>query len=930
MADIQYLNYGDQQIEQQALLNSLANNVQSYVAKQSWSNKRKQKFMSAYSDLMNKGILGASNTTGQWMIDVNDEIDLNSMDQKDREMYQEAAYFIQQQMAGLPTKASQEEKKEDKSELPLFDNKYFTTNFMSHIGHDRFGGRDWTTSEWNELDERDSNGLRGTNERAKALAGYLRSYSDSLEEGKYNFEGSPFNDLNDFKTRINTAITELENGTWNQADKDALNRIGLNPADWFNNGSGDPSGQYITLSDGTQKELSYAELAKHNQEQAKLKAEQDAEIAKQKQLTAYNNTLFFNRVTSPKMYGQNPTALKSKYKDSNSLLSALQGYAQKDIRTLTPDEQSEVQGAYRYLANQPIDNKLLKQLQSSSSGLYKNAAPNRFRKINGIDNLIWDSVAKQVIQINTRQQQEAIQNQPQDLFAGVQTLQDKQQAYMNSTEGGFTPAEQREVAALLFDLGAAVDPEGFSSAGISQVASTIRDYNRATDPEGWTWGDTGWSTLDHGLGLLSLIPVAGGWLKGTWALSKLGKYLPKMEQFIRYAGRAGSTYAMASNAPGALNTLNKIKNGEDLSLKDYQDLAYFFIGGLGHHQLNRGNRVERSAMKARGVETSNSVLNKAGITRTKPKVNTTETTPTLKVKKTGEDGKVETKEIPIDAEKQKILSKTKAEDLEAKAKELEIEIPEGYKIDSKSTSTKTWSRENLNRYRSKGNKEIFGTQTSQKEASALKSDEEFEQYLSKHNNTWLKKFINGSNRDIRRYDRYLGNNNQSSQESSKKSQKDQHITKREPPLTPEEAQQLKENVKSWRQEHSDILNINKDKGREYEWSKNDVGVNPDRLKSSVKLGDKELNVEIASDGILMINGERTSINGFGKSGKREVRKKIKELVQQTTKEQRLKRSTEEFNKLVQELRKLKASGFLKQGGTIDKQKIQKYKEFINK
>jgi hypothetical protein len=37
-----------------------------------------------------------------------------------------------------------------------------------------------------------------------------------------------------------------------------------------------------------------------------------------------------------------------------------------------------------------------------SSGMYKDAAPNRFRKINGIDNLIWDSVAGQVIQIQTR------------------------------------------------------------------------------------------------------------------------------------------------------------------------------------------------------------------------------------------------------------------------------------------------------------------------------------------------------------------------------------------------------------------------------------------------------------------------------------------------------------------------------------------------
>jgi hypothetical protein len=62
--------------------------------------------MSAYSDIMSKGVLGASNTSGQWALDIGDTIDFDSMSRKDKEMYQEAAYFIQQQMAGLPTKAS--------------------------------------------------------------------------------------------------------------------------------------------------------------------------------------------------------------------------------------------------------------------------------------------------------------------------------------------------------------------------------------------------------------------------------------------------------------------------------------------------------------------------------------------------------------------------------------------------------------------------------------------------------------------------------------------------------------------------------------------------------------------------------------------------------------------------------------------------------
>jgi len=66
--------------------------------------------MSAYSDLMNRGIIGASNNSGQWMLDVNGpDIQFDTMDKKDKEMYQEAAYYIRQQMSKLPTRTSQEQ-----------------------------------------------------------------------------------------------------------------------------------------------------------------------------------------------------------------------------------------------------------------------------------------------------------------------------------------------------------------------------------------------------------------------------------------------------------------------------------------------------------------------------------------------------------------------------------------------------------------------------------------------------------------------------------------------------------------------------------------------------------------------------------------------------------------------------------------------------
>jgi hypothetical protein len=94
-------------------------------------------------------------------------------------------------------------------------------------------------NDWNRLDARDEKGIRGRKHRAEALAKYLREYSDSLDESKLNFEGSPFANLDDFKGRINKAIEAL--GTESTEDDiPALNAIGLSASTWFNNGSGDP------------------------------------------------------------------------------------------------------------------------------------------------------------------------------------------------------------------------------------------------------------------------------------------------------------------------------------------------------------------------------------------------------------------------------------------------------------------------------------------------------------------------------------------------------------------------------------------------------------------------------------------------------------------------------------------------------------------
>jgi hypothetical protein len=52
-------------------MEALANNVNAYVESKPWSKKKKQRFMDAYSAIMQRGLVGASVRDGQWYVDYN-------------------------------------------------------------------------------------------------------------------------------------------------------------------------------------------------------------------------------------------------------------------------------------------------------------------------------------------------------------------------------------------------------------------------------------------------------------------------------------------------------------------------------------------------------------------------------------------------------------------------------------------------------------------------------------------------------------------------------------------------------------------------------------------------------------------------------------------------------------------------------------------
>ena len=783
MADIQYLNYGDQQVEQQALLTNLANEVNNYVNSQPWSRKRKEKFMSAYSDLMNRGIQGASNTTGQWMLQVGgDDIDLNSMDRKDREMYEEAAYFIRNQMGSLPTKTQETEKNKTK-----FNNKTFQDDLRKYIGNSFFGGQEFhiggEKDKWNYLDERDTYGIRGRTNRTKKLAEVLKSYADSLDDNKYDFTDSPFKDLNDFKSRINGAITALNTENPDD-DRDALNSLGLNFDDWFNNGSGD----YTVDSEGnkvTYGQLAEAKMKLDEAEKAKLAEEEATKLAQEK-AEAYEREKA-NKGLALKVSGIHGIDAKNTPQAYAKYISSIVGTGQQGFNNMN----QLVQNLLEELNTGTLDSSKKRQLgnllyyirannpnyQGLGDGTKTNVTDEEWNELfqyvgdsnkNNFIRLPWQTSDGKYVFADNKGTLYFLRPGNQKKFAGITVNRDqKYQNYLNNflkgqgqiPRGGgveLTTADWVDLGALAADLVSIVDPEPISGAVLGVVAGAARATNKD-----WTndfWSSLGSTVLDVGTGAIGGIPIVGDTILGSKVLKNAIKTGSRIGKYLNY-------YIASMSAGPAVDALKKIdftnpSSFKNLTPDDYRTLYNVLQGILMGSRSVRGNLGQRKVLQTRGYEVSNRWDKKFGLTSTKaPKG---ETNYSVKVKVDGKDT-----DIPISKENHSSLKKKlqkAGNDVEAqnkairetpevaehiKAKKIE---PEKVTVASKSSSlagVKVGKHFGITPNRMRPVSQHFVTSSTVKRTN----DDNFEEFLK--NRGIVNKIRFGTNRTLRRIDKTL-------------------------------------------------------------------------------------------------------------------------------------------------------------------------------
>ena len=914
MEEPKYINYGNQQVDQNQFLTSAANDIEPYLNRQPWSNKRKELFRKAYSDIMSQGITGASNTSGFWEINHGGQkIDLDSKSQIEREMYGEAAYYIQQKMSGLATdkQNTEEEKKKD---LKTLDNQTFISGLENYIGTQRFGGQNWNIGgpedQWNKLDPRNEKGIRGRKNRADALAKYLEEYGATINETTHSFENSPFTDYQDFKTRLDAAVLALRNNP--DTSDDALNALGINPSRYFNNGSGDAfsKGDYTGTYGGYQEYLA--------QQRDALAKQRAAEIASRP--TIYTNTIKNNGF----LYSQ--IDLADQYGSTEGLLNQVRQYLTKGLNNLTNNEKAEVRSAMVYGAKNPISNEEWEQLKNSPS--LKGASRTRFKKINGIDNLFLDSATGNVIHLYDQNFRDSVGN---DFLAG-QDSKSQQEQYLQNTE--FTNADWAELGGIVGDIVSILDPEPFSAIAAGVAAAGARNYARTRGPESWGFLDY----LSQGADYLT---GAIGGITGIGDALLAGKVAKNVVPWLRRAMRVPAFLDLWNSTPELIPIGQKLFSGQDLTVQDWMNLGTFFRGLATTRNLNIQNRASRKAMQERGYQVSNRIDKRIGLTSSKPI--TESGSPTVRMTINGKQ-----EEIPISAEtKAKLdeqLSKA-GNNIESRSKivreNAEVQAAAekaGIKVKEKTTdadgkvtekisdnwnNSKVVYNESLLNARLLGNKlgltpswaRTSGGTFGESSSSVGRNFDNFENYLNSDRGIW-DRIKYGSNRTLRGMDKF------------------NTFQYRTAPATNIHGiwytGEIDEKVLK---ELDNAFNPNDKKLRRASNPKNSSidGKLIDGSNYQVKFGKDSSGKD---EMLLIINGNSQKVKGNSLNEmKQNLGKMIREQNVKLQQNNKIVLNTNDpkWQDFVKSIKELKRKGYLfSHGGRIDRQKIQQYKEFMKR
>ena len=892
--EIIYIPYGQDEISQQDLMTSLANGVESYLGSKRWAKKDKyrQAWLDAYQNIINRGITGASNDSGIWKINhKGDNFTLDTMSNTEREMYQDAAYYIQQKMAQMTPRKKEEEKK--KEDLEKYGN--FGTNLMNQIlkgyGNNSELFKD-SEQGWDAQDARGTDGLRGTEHRKAAMIKALSDYRDSLNDKNFNFEGTSFKDKADLQTKIQAAIDAL--GTDKETDDlPAFNALGLPYRAFFNNGGNDP----YTKGDYTGTYSGYNEyLAEQN------KAKQKAEQEKLKQQRA-NQWKSFRSWDFSKLAGRPLTSEESNSTYLDNLFAK---------GKWTADEQSQIVSAFK-LAEQ--NNQLVglsKEELAKLPSTWKNRGK-YLKRINGLKTpFYYDTLSKQFKLFNNGDlntkisfQEVLDKNTPEAITKKkVDADQKLREQYEKRTE--MTPQDWEYVASIVPDIASIPDTEPISAAALAFTGAGMRHHALANRPGGMSASDKWWQAADYlGAGLAAVPGFGDAYL--------VGRILNTTRKFATGLFAAAGAYGLGS---ATVNAFGKWARGEDMTLQEKMDVVMAIPSLVSAYRLRSREGLNDAAKAA----------NQNNITTNKGKV---------KVTITDESGNKSVKEITgLSEQKSKELQKqfkNAGNDNSKKTQILKSDSEVQTKASEQGIDLNKVSIETDSRYMASHRKptEIEFYQETSPSSARTRYNQEIEN-LKNSGHNWQA-------RRLQIYDKFYKGTGGAKKESNgnwfkkawhyvtdtpnqefanriKNGETSKPSTETSKTTGKRTWAEIEKKPKKWSQsaeakEYKEMLKGN--------YSNNAI------QGGTHKIGDLTINVDIPRPGATNGFAEITFSNGNKQTIRFDSQKQLQEQIAKIVKERRVqidssgKKTKVDIKEMSKILKSLKARGFLKQGGTIN-------------
>ena len=539
--NIKFDNYD---IDLDALNQDLAESSSTYLDSKRWAKdpEARAKWNQAYNDINSRGITGFSTSNGRYALSHNGV----AFEDPDG-YYADAANFIISRAKNI-LNASKAKEVEPKN---LEEFGRFQDRLGAYIVNTNYGGdKNLMGRHWSSMDSHDEYGLYETTKRKEALKKALQDYGATLEDNKYSFEGTSYNNLNDLKSKIDAAIVSLDNP--NNTDYTALHQLGIDENLWF------PTNEEAATKARTAAE---EKLAAEN----KAKQAKEAALANQKRANQYKT---FRFIDMSRLNGTPPSGA--------DVQARLNSYY--SLPRLNGQQQSELVGAFKYAQKNGLLRNLDRDELSKFGDIYINN-PTRLKKIKGVEGFYYDSIGNRIIQPF---QGAAPQQNLQDVINenSPEALKEKQkkQAEVNmntplSQMTEWTPEMKKEMEAIAWDVASILDPEAFSGSTMALYASHLRDEanpNRGTLEK---WFDRGTAALGGIQGIGDLL-VTG---KVGYRLYQLGKSIGSVSKF---AGMLGAGFG-AIGAFEARDSIAKLTNPSSLTPQDIENISYGLMGLIG-------------------------------------------------------------------------------------------------------------------------------------------------------------------------------------------------------------------------------------------------------------------------------------------------------------------------------------------------------------